>query len=199
MACLQQPSHAARQLVHCRLLVAISVSDHLSLFGELGGAIHTSGREGHDGLVGGPSPAAERAAAAVEHAELDPSLLAHVKNYLLGLVKPEGGGEHAAVLARVAVAQHHLLGVVVARHQLAVRLVGHEVLQGFRHSREIGDGLKERGHVHVAHPLAVLLLPDEVLVHEPAEEQHLQHIVCRLSHGDAVRPNRFVGDHRLNV
>ena len=89
--------------------VGVVGRDDLALLGELEPAVHGAGRLREDRAVGGPAAAADGAAATVEQRERDAVAPGDGDQRLLRLVEQPVGGQDAALLGRVRVAQHHLL------------------------------------------------------------------------------------------
>src|ERR1700739_4782313 len=99
--------------------------------------------------VGRSSAPADRTAAAMEIANLDPSSISHPRNLFLSAVQRPLTGEESRVFVAVAIAQHDLLHRVLAPANLGLQLAtaAHKrVLQVFCHDGggrlEVFDRLK---------------------------------------------------------
>jgi hypothetical protein len=118
----QRGGHQGFQVAPADLGVGVLGGDHLALLGQADLAAHRARRLRQDGLVAGAAAAAHRAAAAVEHAQLDAVAGQFVEQFHqrdLGAVQLPVAGEDAAVLVAVGVAQHDVLLAAAALHQRA--------------------------------------------------------------------------------
>ena len=111
---------------HQRLQVAVGHPrfgvlgrDHLALLGDPQRPVHRARRLGQDRVVAGSAAAADRAAAAVEEPQPDSGLARHLDQLQLGAVQRPVGGQVAAVLVGVGVAEHHFLALATRMNQLA--------------------------------------------------------------------------------
>src|SRR5262245_47834962 len=90
--------------------VGVVGGDDLALLGHAQAAADRARGLSLDGAAGGGAAATDRAAAAVEIGDLDVELAADAGERELRLEQRPIGGEEAAVLVRVGVAEHDLLG-----------------------------------------------------------------------------------------
>ncbi len=130
--------------------VLVLALDDFALLGEADLAGDGAGRLGKDGVEAGTAAAADGAAAAVKEAQADVAAGEDIDQRAFGLVERPVGGQEAAVLVAVGVAQHDFLRAVLrALHALAdfgqVEPGGHDVGAAL----QVGDGFKER-HDHEA-------------------------------------------------
>ena len=108
-------------LVSCsrwrRAMRAIRVArgDDLALLGQLEAPVHRARRLAADGPVGRPAAAADGPAAAVEERQLHAVPARGRDERRLRLVELPVGGQEAARLVGVRVAQHHLLAIAARR------------------------------------------------------------------------------------
>ncbi len=77
----------------------------------------------------------------------------HGHEILLGLVELPAGGDEAAVLVAVRVAQHHLLLAAPAVQQAPVEGQGQQAVQDGAAAAQVLDGLEERDQVDIQAPL----------------------------------------------
>ena len=91
--------------------VGVVGRDDLALLGELEAAVHRPRRLGEDRAVGRPAAAPDGAATTMEQREADAVPPGDAHQRLLGPVEQPVRGQEPALLGRVRVAQHHLLGV----------------------------------------------------------------------------------------
>ena len=86
-----------------------------------------------------------------------------------------GRREEAAILVRVAVADHHLLRVTPRREVLAICRLREEALEDRRRGAEIRDRLEERDDVDASRHARVA-----------REQEHLEHVARAARHADHV-------------
>ena len=111
---LQGGGHQHLQVAAPHGGVAVLGGDDLTLLREADLPAHGPGGLGQDGLVGGSATAAHGATAAVEEAQTHAVAPGHGHQGHLGLVELPAGGEEAAVLVAVGVAQHDFLHAAAA-------------------------------------------------------------------------------------
>src|SRR5439155_18171942 len=88
---------------------AVLERDRLALLGEPEAAVDRAGRLRDDRCIAGPAAPPRRTAASLEERQLDTASATERDELLLRPVHLPRRGEVAAVLARVRVADHHLL------------------------------------------------------------------------------------------
>ena len=155
---LERGGHQRLQVAPADLAVGVLGADHLALLGQPDLAAHRAGRLRQDGLVARAAAAADRAAAAVEHAQPDRRLAGSVCVQFVeqrhqrdpGAVQLPVAGEDAAVLVAVAVAEHDVLLGARALHQRPDAGQGIEVAHDRRRVAQVVDGLEQRHHDQVA-------------------------------------------------
>src|SRR5690606_15620755 len=128
--------------------VLVLALDHLALFGQPDLAVYRAGGLGNDGLEAGASAAGDRTAAPVEEAEPDPALLEDLDEFAFRAVERPVGGEIAAVLVAVGIAEHDFLNTALRAPDprpdfRKVQPRGHDVGSAF----EVGNGF-EQWHDH---------------------------------------------------
>ncbi len=103
------------------LRIGVLARDDLALLGEADAAVDAARRLREDRVVRRTAAAADRAAAAVEEAQLDAAAVGEgCDERALALVQRPVRREVAAVLVAVGVAEHHLLQVAARREPAAV-------------------------------------------------------------------------------
>ena len=105
-------------LGHLRL--GVFGGDHLALLGQPQRAVHRSRRLSEDGFIAWPSTAADRAAATVEEPQPNSGFACRFDEVEFGPVERPVGGQVAAVLVGVGVAEHDLLAVAAGAHDALV-------------------------------------------------------------------------------
>ncbi len=130
--------------------VAVASERDLALLGHLEPAVDRPGRLGDDRARRGAAAATERASAAVEQRDRQAAAPAPVGDRALGLVERERGGEHAGLLRRVGVAEHHLEPATVRAQARADRRERDDVVQDRGRVGELGRGLEQRHDVEPA-------------------------------------------------
>ena len=120
--------------------------DDLALFGQADLAVDGARRLRQDRFVARPAAAPDGAAAAVEQAQLDAGVGEHLDQVDLGLVQLPVGGQEAAVLVGVGVAEHDFLQLALARDQLRHQRQRHPFVHDAGRALQVGDGLEQRDH-----------------------------------------------------
>jgi hypothetical protein len=123
---------------------AVLGGDDLALLGDPEGTRDRARRLRPDRLVAGPAAATDRAAAAVEEPQPDAVLAGHLDQRQLGPVERPVGGEVAAVLVAVGVAEHDLLRLAAGADQRPVEGLVEHRLQRRTGGGEVVDGLEQR-------------------------------------------------------
>ena len=126
------------------LRLGVLGGDHLALLGDPQRALHRAGRLGEDGVVARAAAAADGAAATVEEPQPDSGLARRLDQIELGAVQRPVGGEVAAVLVRVGVAEHHFLAVAARGHHRAVQRKVQRRFENRRAALQVVDGLEQR-------------------------------------------------------
>ena len=103
------------EVAAAELGIRILAGDDLALLGDAQAARDASRRLREDRLVARPAAAADRAAAAVEQAQLHAVRRRRVDQRALGAIERPVRRQVAAVLVAVGIAEHHLLPVGAAR------------------------------------------------------------------------------------
>ena len=118
--------------------------DDLALLGEPQRAVHRARRLRQDGVVAGAAAAADGAAATVEEPQPDSGLAGGLDEVQLGAVQRPVGGQVAAVLVGVGVAEHDLLAVAARRHQRPVQRKIKRRFENRRATLQVVDRLEQR-------------------------------------------------------
>ena len=84
----------------------------------------------------------------MEQAQEQPSLAGGLDQRQLRVVERPVGGEVAAVLVGIGVAQHDLLDIPATRHVVAVQRQLPELAHDVRTTGKVVDGLEQRDDVH---------------------------------------------------
>ena len=139
------------EVVHRSDVVRVFLGDALALLGHAHLALDGTLGQSVDETVGRAGPAGDGAATAVEEDDPDAVLLADSGEVLLGAIEIPEGGEDAAVLIGVGIADHHLLREAVGNAGVAAglqRALRHRMRQEGVHDAgatlEVADGLEER-------------------------------------------------------
>ena len=135
------------------LRLGVLGGDHLALFGDSQRPVHRARRLGQDGIVAGATAAAHRAAATVEEPQPDSGLACRFHEIEFGPVQRPVGGQVAAVLVGVGVAEHHLLAVAAGGHDAPVDRKVKCRFQNRRTALQVVDGLEQRHNAHRAYGL----------------------------------------------
>ncbi len=147
---LQRGGHQGFEVAQPDLGIAVFAGDDLALFGQADLAIHRARRLGEDGVEARPAAASHRAATAVEQPQGDAMLGLELLELLgqrdLGAIQLPVGGEEAAVLVAVGIAQHDLLLAAGALHQPRDAGQGIEVAHDGRGVAQVFDGFEQRRH-----------------------------------------------------
>ena len=125
--------------------VGILAGDDLALLGDAHAAIHCAGRLGGDGPARRCAAAADGTAAAVEEADLDVVRLAGLDDCRLSLGEFPFGGEVAAVLVAVGVAEHGL-DLAVAHECGSCLGLSQQLVEDAGCVVEVADGFEQRHH-----------------------------------------------------
>jgi len=183
-------------------LVGVFEVEHLALLGDAQLAVERVEGLSKDGAMRGPATAAHCAAAAVKHAQLDAGFTrGHVQIAMRAEDLP-CGGQHAAILVRVGVAEHDLLPVAPARNEFAIVSAAPELAADGGRVAQIFNGFEER-HWHQprisAATFACAFYRDAA---QPRQADHGQHILYRRCAADHVLANSLgratlldFGDH----
>ena len=131
--------------------VGVVGGDDLALLGELEAPVHGSRGLGEDRAVRGTAAAADGAAAAVEQGEPDVVPAGGRDQRLLRLVQEPVRREEAALLGRVGVAEHDLLGVAAVAEVGPVGGIREQPVDELAGARERLRGLEERNDVEDGH------------------------------------------------
>src|SRR5579871_4082654 len=105
---------------------AVAKGDDLALLREADAPVEAAGGLRDDRATGAPAAAPDGAAAPVKEAQADAGLFAHPGKARLRVVQRPYGGQIAAVLAAVRVAEHDLLEVAARLQMEPVGAVGEE-------------------------------------------------------------------------
>ena len=131
-------------LIERGALVGIFVRDHLALLGDAEAAADRAGGLGGDGAAGRRAAAGDRAAAAMEEGDRDALLGADLGQLRLRLGKLPVGGDEAAILVRVRIADHHLLHLALPMRGAADQRHRQRLAHDRGRGAEIVDGLEQR-------------------------------------------------------
>ena len=127
--------------------VGVVGGDDLALLGELEAAVHRARGLGEDRAVRRPAAAPDGAAAPVEQRQRDAVAARDAHERLLGPVEQPVRGEEAALLGRVGVAEHDLLGVAAGAEVGPVGGIREQRVEQRRRRRQRVGGLEERHDV----------------------------------------------------
>ena len=127
--------------------VGVVGGDDLALLGELEAAVDRPGRLREDRPVRRPAAAAERPAPAVEQRQRDAVRAGRRDQRLLGAIEQPVRREEPALLGRIRVAEHDLLGVAPVAEVGAVGRVAKEAVEELRRPREGVRALEQRHDV----------------------------------------------------
>jgi hypothetical protein len=176
--------------------VGVFGADHLALLRQADLPAHRAGRLRQDGLVARAAAAADRAAAAVEHAQLDVVRVGqHVEQVDqrdLGAVELPVAGEDAAVLVAVGVAQHDVLLGAAALDQLGDAGQRVELAHDGRGIAQVFDGFEQRHDDQVVGGVAV-----QRAVHQAdflLQQQHFQQVAHGFGVADDVVADRLFAE-----
>ena len=174
--------------------VGVLPVEHLALFGDAqlaGEAVHGLGE---DGAVSGTSAAAYSAAAAVEEAQGDAALARDFVQCAVRLPYLPGGGDHAAVLVGVGVAEHDLLLVIPGFEQGLVGGGGPELAADGRGVAQVLNGLEERDRLQARVGVVGIACAGAAFdadAAEPRQPKHVEHVLRRGCPADDVARERF--------
>ena len=112
--------------------IGILAGDRLALLGDADLPLHRAAGLGQDRLVARAAAAAHRSAPAVEQAQLDAVPAEDVDQADLRLVQLPAGGDEAAVLVAVRIAEHDLLHPAPALQQAPVCGQGKQLVHDAR-------------------------------------------------------------------
>ena len=148
---LQQCRDQRFQVVPADARVRVLGLDDFALFGQPDVAAHAAGRLRQDRLEAWPTAAPDRAAAAMEQPQLHAVILEQVAQLLGGLVQRPVGGEEAAILVAVRVAEHHFLqrprrAGAGLHQQMAQARMRDQLAHDLRRALQVVDGLEQRHH-----------------------------------------------------
>ena len=189
--------------------VAVLKVENLALFGDAELAVEAVEGLGVDGAVRGPTAAADRAAAPVKEPQMDVALARHLMQGTVRLPNLPGGGDHAAILVGVGVAEHDLLLASPAFKQGLVCLRGPEFPANFRRVLQVLNRFKKRCNQQSRVVLRALRR-DASQAREPQRAQHVfrtggtgddvladaLRIARALDHGDRAEGVDDLGGHR---
>jgi hypothetical protein len=122
--------------------------------------------------------------AAVEELQPDAILAGDFMDRLLGFVQFPVGGEVAAVLVAVRIAEHDLLEVAARFQMVAVDRIGEQGLHDARCRTQVFDRLEQRTDVQSAGDAALRRPVEQAPL--LAEQQHFQQVADSLGHRDQV-------------
>ena len=125
--------------------------DDLPLLGELEAAVHRPRGLREDRAVGRPAAAPDGATPTMEQRERDAVPPGDAHQRLLRPVEEPVRGQEPALLGRIRVAQHHLLGVATRPKMVAVGGVGEQRVQQSGRPGQRLSGLQERHDVEDGH------------------------------------------------
>ncbi len=148
-ACLQRRRGERLEVAPAALRVGVLARDHLALLGEAQRAVDAPRRLREHRVVARPAAAADGAAAAVEQAQPHAARPAGVEQRFGRLVERPVGGEVAAVLVAVGIAEHHLLLVAAARDPAAVERQVESCGNDLAAVLQVADRLEERNDVEL--------------------------------------------------
>ena len=118
--------------------------DHLALLGDPQRPVHRARRLRQDGVVARAAAAADGAAATVEEPQPDSGLAGRLDQVELGAVQRPVGGQVAAVLVGVGVAEHDFLAVAARSHDSAVQRKVKRRFENRRAALQVVDRLEQR-------------------------------------------------------
>ena len=107
----QQRGYPHGEFIDRRLQITVLVGEYLALFGEFDLSVDRSRWLREDRFVSGAASPTDGATTAVEQSVGDAPFPQQVGDLFLGVVQLPGGGDDAAILAGVGVAEHHLLEI----------------------------------------------------------------------------------------
>ena len=154
------------QIAPGKLGVRVFAGDDLALLGDADCALNRAGGLREDRLVAGPAAAADRAAPAVEQAELDVVTAEHLDQRDLRLVELPAGSQETAILVAVRIAEHDLLHAAAAFEQARVFREAQQLIHDGAAIAQIFDGLEQWDDIEIERAVA---RPQEDLLLSPAQ------------------------------
>ena len=163
----------------CQLFVRVTRSDRLALLGEAEPPAHRLLGLSQDRAVGGPAPAADGSAPAMEEREIHAAARRECGQRALRQLQLPIGGHVASVLVGVAVPDHDRLAGRAALEVAGIRGVLKKAVHRERRLMEIRHRLEERDDVE-------RILDPGV----PGHQQHAQDVGRAARHAHHVRLDR---------